>query len=211
MADVGGYRILAVCTGNVCRSPFLERVLRAAFDRLAVETGRAEWASGIDVASAGTNALIGSPMTVEMLALAEAYRIPATPHVARQLEPAHLTDADLVLALARAHRAAVARTLPTASRRAFTLLEFARLLEDAADSGATIGAGPVRATMTALVDAAAMRRGLAIAPDDPADDDIEDPYGRDDATYRRSSAAILDAARRIMTSIERLTGTEVAR
>jgi len=53
MAPTPG-RVLTVCTGNICRSPFLERALQAELDR---SWGRGE----IEVASGGTGALAGSP------------------------------------------------------------------------------------------------------------------------------------------------------
>ncbi|GMA87571.1 hypothetical protein GCM10025868_28210 [Angustibacter aerolatus] len=45
-------RVLVVCTGNVCRSPLVERLLR---QRLGTDA--------VDVSSAGTQALVGEPMT----------------------------------------------------------------------------------------------------------------------------------------------------
>ncbi|WP_461170405.1 arsenate reductase/protein-tyrosine-phosphatase family protein [Arthrobacter sp. Z1-15] len=46
------FRILTVCTGNICRSPMAERLLQTGFDEMAP--------GEFTVASAGTGALLGS-------------------------------------------------------------------------------------------------------------------------------------------------------
>ena len=46
-----------VCTGNVCRSPFLQLALQRELD-----ARRPDGAAGITVTSAGTGALAGQPM-----------------------------------------------------------------------------------------------------------------------------------------------------
>lgn len=45
--------ILLVCTGNICRSPFMEYTLRDSLDRAGV--------NDFVVSSAGTRAVVGAP------------------------------------------------------------------------------------------------------------------------------------------------------
>ena len=53
-------RVLTVCTGNICRSPFIERALQAELDR--------SWGPGVvEVTSAGTGAMVGEPMNAPAL------------------------------------------------------------------------------------------------------------------------------------------------
>jgi len=192
------YRVVFVCTGNICRSPFAERALRGAFQRLGAD-GRRDWPEDIEVASAGTVAMVGAPMDRGMAELADRHRIPADGHVARQLDRDLVASADLLLGLAREHRRDIVTTLPNASRRAFALQEFVRLAEDARDSGvlAFDPAATAPETMAALVEAAVSRRGFAPPPEDPADDDIPDPYGRPAEVYELSASAIVEAVRRL--------------
>ncbi|TFC24397.1 hypothetical protein E3O25_14505 [Cryobacterium sp. TMT1-3] len=119
-------RILIVCTGNICRSPLAEQLLR--------ENLRA---AGIDavVSSAGTHAMIGSVMTPEAAALSSQYGASSTQHVARQLTEQLIADADLVLTATRDHRREVVTLLPKATRYTFTLNQFARLVAANPTSG----------------------------------------------------------------------------
>ena len=57
-ADV---HISFICTGNICRSPAIERLFRSAF----------AGGSGVAVHSAGTGALVGQPIQPPMVALLE--------------------------------------------------------------------------------------------------------------------------------------------
>ena len=115
-------RILIVCTGNICRSPLAEQLLR--------ENLRA---AGIDavVTSAGTHAMTGSAMTPEAATLSLQYGASTTEHVARQLTKKLIADADLVLTATRDHRREVVTLLPKATRYTFTLNQFARLVAPA--------------------------------------------------------------------------------
>jgi protein-tyrosine phosphatase len=90
------YRVCFVCTGNICRSPMAEWVLRA---RIA-EAGLSDL---VEVDSAGTGDWhVGEdadPRTVRVLAR---HGYPSR-HVARQFEPADLLRRDLVIALDHGH------------------------------------------------------------------------------------------------------------
>ena len=93
------YRVVVVCTGNICRSPIAEAVLERAFAQAGLV---------VDVSSAGTGSWhIGDdadPRALKVLALA-GYDMQ---HEARQFDPAWFVDvdsrADLVLALDSSHR-----------------------------------------------------------------------------------------------------------
>jgi protein-tyrosine phosphatase len=165
------FSVLAVCTGNICRSPALELRLRAA---LAPDPD-------VVVSSAGVRALSGEPVDPAMVAL-----LGEVPHDlrARQLTPELVRSAGLVLALTREHRRAVVTAVPAAVRRTFTLREFADLAMAAA--GAIEGAlAPARA-LEELVRVAPRYRG-----DRATDgDDIEDPYGKGPEVFARVLAAI---------------------
>ena len=116
------FRLLLVCTGNVCRSPMAERLLVAGLAERSGEGGR-----GVEVSSAGTGALVGEAMTPETADLVSRHGGDPTGHRARQVTPQLLAEADLVLALTREHRAAVAQLHPRVLRRLLTLREAGRL------------------------------------------------------------------------------------
>ena len=118
--------ILVVCTGNVCRSPLVERLLRV---RLAERLG--EQRHRVEVGSAGVRALVGSGMTAEAAAELRALGGDDATFAARQLTTSLLDGVDLVLAATRQHRSEVVTRSPGVLRCAFTLRELHRLLRDA--------------------------------------------------------------------------------
>lgn len=197
------YRILVVCTGNICRSPFAEQLLRDSFARIGVAFADDTWADSVQVTSAGTHAMVGNAIEPAMAAFLEPYGSAALGHAARQLTGEHIADADLVLALTRDHRRDVVRMLPSASRQVFALNEFARLLEDARAANAIEIDSPatVQETMAVIADAAASRRGFTPALDDPGVDDVTDPYRRDSSVYAASAAQIAEIIGRIENAV----------
>ena len=67
------FSILAVCTGNVCRSPAVERLLSSKLGPT------------VNVSSAGTHALAGHPISAPMAALLRESDIEPDPFQARSL------------------------------------------------------------------------------------------------------------------------------
>ena len=106
MADADRpFHITVVCTGNICRSPMGEVILRDLFE----EAGLGD---AVIVDSAGTTRWeVGSPM--DRRAVAElrrrGYDVPGSAHVARQFEPDWLPKADLVLAADAGHASVLRR------------------------------------------------------------------------------------------------------
>lgn len=190
--------ILVVCTGNICRSPMGELLLRARLGGL------------VRVHSAGTHALVDHGMTEPALRLAVrmgAAEPDAGAHRARLLAESMLAETDLVLTMTREHRSYVVQLLPSMLRRTFTLREFARLAEgmpdaEVAAAAASAGADP-HARLQALARAVGERRGLVMGS--PEDDDVIDPYRRSQDTYELSasqlSPAVDEAARVIRAAL----------
>lgn len=180
------FRVLTLCTGNVCRSPALERLLAA---RLG---------PSVSVQSAGTRALVGEPVHGPMQALMLEQGADPEGFRARQLTEQHAREADLVLALTRSHRAAAVDVWPGAVRRTFTLREFARIAAHLTGSGGD-GADP-GARLAALVPVAAASRA-SHPPAGPEEDDVVDPYLRHDDVYRQSMDQILPAVEVLVRAV----------
>jgi protein-tyrosine phosphatase len=161
----------------------------------------------IDVVSSGTRALVGEPMTAATLAIARAHGASAPErHRARDLVVEHLRGVDLVIALTRAHRSETVGMLPRGSRHTFTLREFARLLDAVQPADlqtiAMLPLGDTAGRLRELVDLAAALRGHVAPPASELDDDVIDPYRRDDDTYRLAAAQLLPAVQTIVGRFE---------
>jgi len=166
--------MLFVCTGNICRSPYLEFRLRAA---LAANGHR-----GITITSAGTGAAIGRGVSDRLADRLHGYGVDSSAHRGRQLTTAHVESADVVLTAGREHRRAVTQLDPTAVGRAFTVRQFLRLLSVEPSAGPRIAD---------LVAAATDARGRAGASTD--DDDIDDPWRRSRRVYARVAGTMDEA------------------
>lgn len=171
--------ILTVCTGNICRSPAVEVLLRGAAG------------DAFRISSAGTRAVVGSGISPPMAALLANGGVTPLFFSARQLFPEHVRSADLVLTATVAHRATVVEMAPAAVRRTFTVLEFARIM---ALLGERLGEEP----LADLVPRVAAAR-FAV---EPGQDDLRDPYGQSDAVY-------LQSYERIRAAVGTMTGRRV--
>ncbi len=178
--------VLAVCTGNICRSPAVERLLAA---RLA----------GTDVAvvSAGTRAVVGHPVSAPMVPLLTSAGARVEGFAAQQLDAGLVTRADLVLGLTRDHRSAVVSLAPAAVRRTFTLLELARLLEHVDPDELRAAGDTVGARVRALPRLVTAVRHLA----GRGEDDVVDPYGGSAALYRESFGQLAPAVEAVAAAL----------
>jgi protein-tyrosine phosphatase len=171
------FSILAVCTGNVCRSPALERLLAS---RLGPT---------VSVSSAGTHALVGNPISDPMAALIRSAGAEPEPFEARRLSEQMLREVGLILAMTRAQRGIVVELWPAAVRRTFTLREFARLLSRIDPSALPAGT-PAERLRAAIPLASAERGGARTSPDE---DDVVDPFRLKKEVYEYSFAQIVSA------------------
>jgi protein-tyrosine phosphatase len=103
----GMFKILVVCTANICRSPAAQYFLRRALEGKQVK-----------VESAGTLALDGNAAdpTIQALMLERGFEA-ITEHRSRALMPSHLTQYDLVLCMERDHMARVQKLNPLGMNR----------------------------------------------------------------------------------------------
>lgn len=185
-------RILTVCTGNICRSPLAEALLRERLRGLPVE-----------VHSAGTHALVGHGMTTQTLELAAHAGVDASiaqAHRARYLVEPMLMEADLVLTMTREHRDVALQMTPGKLRHVVPVREFARLAEAVPDErilAAAAEGGDVPAERVRQAVAAITRTRTAAAT---SDDDVIDPFRQSSKVYEQAAAELLPA----VTQVERV-------
>lgn len=186
--DPVSFTVLTICTGNICRSPAAEYLLR---ERLG---------PGINVVSAGTSAVVGHGVEAQMAALLP---MDTSAFAAQSLTPRLVREADLILGLTRFHRALAVELVPMAVRRAFTLREFARIV-----AGMKIDEQPSQAAALAELTRQAPELRVAARAQDPVDDDIADPYRQSDEVFAQCSDEITVAVRTIANTVERSTAPD---
>ena len=108
--------IIFVCTGNTCRSPLAEHLLkRRLADRLGCSVEELP-AKGYWILSAGVAAFGGGPASAHAIAVAQEFGADLSSHRSRLVHPGLLREADLLYALAQSHQQAIQEILPDLPR-----------------------------------------------------------------------------------------------
>ncbi len=146
-------RVLMVCSGNTCRSPTAEALLRRELAAAGV--------TGVLVSSAGTGAQDGDPASEGAYLVALEEGVDLGTHRSRRVTPELLAEADVVLAMSRSHLHRLA--LLGGGDRAMLLSEYAGEEGDVADpfGGALDGYREAFHHLERLTRATALRLGEA--------------------------------------------------
>lgn len=154
-------RVLFVCTGNLCRSPMAEALLRAGSEARGID--------GLEVESAGTWAIEGSPATYDAIGTLDGLGIDLRGHRSRHLSRRQLARADLVVAMTSVHVREIAELAPEVMPKVRLLKE----LRELRFSGGTDPSSRLEALLGARRPES--RRAL----------DVDDPIGLGPGAYRR--------------------------
>lgn len=192
------FKILFVCTGNICRSPLGEYLLAQKLS---------SFQTPISISSAGTMALIGGAVPEEIQSFALSQGVEIQNHTPRQISAGLIGNADLILTAERSHRSEVVSLVPRASAKTFTLNQFARL---AIEHELAIAQGEVPApsisNLSEVINELADFRSIAPPPESPSHDDIDDPYRKSAAVYNQAGESIaraVDATAKIFATYSR--------
>jgi low molecular weight protein-tyrosine phosphatase len=195
------FRILFVCSDNICRSPLAEILTRRGLiDRLG------PGAANFTVASAGTVAVPGTLIDIRTRHLLGRYQLDSAVSAFRAtaLERTVVADADLVLTAEQSHRAIAVEMYPQALGKTFCLLEFTHLLTPPVTDPLPVNL--VQRART-LVLVARRRRGTWPFSLSGADD-IPEPTGRPAPVYRQTTDLM---SRAVEDLVDLLAGTCLTR
>ena len=113
----GPYNVMTVCTGNICRSPMAEVILRKSFQDRGLDEDQ------VRVESSGvSDEEFGNPIDrrAQKVLRERGYEVPAD-HFAHRITRDEAEDADLLLPMTADHMRALMRLLPSGKRSAVHL------------------------------------------------------------------------------------------
>ena len=155
-------KIVFVCTGNLCRSPMAEVLLRDALDRRGCKD--------IEVSSVGTWAYPGSGATEVAVEVMKEMGIDLSSHSSRDAKAEELEGADLIVAMTSVHMRELRSMAPQVIDKTVMLKELAEIkLSPTGDDR------PSRLKALLTGDRPPSRRSL----------DVDDPMGLPRAAYER--------------------------
>lgn len=188
-------RILFVCTGNTCRSPMAEGMLR----KLAQERG-----VPVEVRSAGVAAMEGIAMSLHAEAVLKDQgikdNITSTP-----LKGELISWADLILTLTESHKRQVIFSFPETAEKVYALKEYVEdnesVLADQEELQQLIADVELDRALGNLQNEAKIQRINEIARRLPVYD-ISDPFGGPREIYDRVAAEIQEALGKLLDKLD---------
>jgi protein-tyrosine-phosphatase len=110
------FKVLFVCTGNSCRSPMAEGILKKMLEENKLDN--------FEVGSAGTSSLDGAFPSLFAIEVAKAQNVDLTQHRSHQLNQQILRKADLILAMSNEHLEQIRNMNEKALKKTYLLKTF---------------------------------------------------------------------------------------
>ena len=181
LSSVAAIDVLLLCTGNICRSPMAEGILRHRLSARGVSA---------HVHSAGMLDM-GRPASDHGIEVLRARGIDLSSHRSRTMSAQLVRSADLVVGMARMHVREAVVLAPDVWPKAFTLKELVR-------RGESLGSRAPHQAVEEWLDRAHAGRSRTELMGDSDHDDISDPIGAPRSRYEATAAEIEDLSDRLV-------------
>ena len=162
-------KVVFVCTGNICRSPMAEALLRHGL----AERG----CNSIEVSSVGTWAMGGNPAMPEAVETLRALGIDLSQHRSRDVDEAEMAAADVIVVMTSVHVRELKTAVPDATPKVLMLKELTEITPAPVPDGA-----PARERLQALL--------TGTKPESRRSLDVDDPIGLPLGAYERCAKEI---------------------
>nr|WP_272915021.1 low molecular weight protein arginine phosphatase [Paenibacillus dendrobii] len=184
-----------VCTGNTCRSPMAEGLLRKMAKDRGIE---------VEARSAGVAAMDGMSMSRHAEAVLRDHDIDDR-LTSKSLKRDAVIWSDLILTLTQGHKQHVIRSFPQAADKVYTLKEYAEsdgdVLDDLAELDSLYATWEVKRSLGQDLSDAERERLIEIQQRVPSFD-ISDPFGGSREDYDLAAAEIRTAIERLLDKLE---------
>lgn len=157
-------KVLFVCTGNLCRSPMADGLMRHALEERGCEE--------VEVISAGTWAYRGSPATPEAVETVRKRGVDLSEHRSQPIELDDLHSADVIVAMTSVHVRELASLAPEIVDRIVMMKELPEIEPHPVPSDARPGE-----RLEALLTGRRPKRRRSL--------DVDDPMGLPISAYER--------------------------
>lgn len=109
-------RILFVCTGNTCRSPMAEYMLKNKLEKMGI--------NNVEVQSAGLSAFFPQPPTKNAILVMKEVGIDISKHISKLISEELVKNSSIILTMEKYHKESIVSIYAGAMDKVFTLKEF---------------------------------------------------------------------------------------